>query len=471
MPFKNTLRLIKIAFIWQKYGLDETLFVIPWLKPLKPLKWLNPAAWFYDRRKPYPERLCLALEALGPLFIKFGQMLSTRSDLFTPEIANALTTLQDKVKPFDNDIAKRIIETSFGHSIDDIFAQFESTPLASASIAQVHAAQLHNGDDVVVKVLRPNIRKTVKQDLSLLHTLAKNLERYLKRTRKMNLVELVKEIERSLMHELDLTHEAANASQLRRNTEKHDNIIIPNIYWDYCEKNAIVMSRLYGIPAGNIEVLKSAHVDLNKLGTRGIELFYQQVFEDCFFHADLHPGNILIDATDPSNPTYMLMDFGIVGSLTEEDQYYLAANFLAFFKRDYRRVAKLHIDSGWAPENTNLIDMESAIRAVCEPIFERPLKDISMGRTLLGLIQMAKQFEVEIQPQLILMQKTLLNIEGLARKYHPELDLWATAKPFLEKWMRNRTSIKTILQKAKENLPQLLQNAHKLPEKINQLLS
>lgn len=461
-------RFIKIAIIWQRYGLDETLFVIPWLKPLRFVLWLNPLSWFARRNKSYPQRLCLALEALGPLAVKFGQLLSTRSDLFTPEIANALASLQDKVKPFESKIAQKLIEQSLEQPIDKVFAHFDLQPLASASIAQVHAGQLHTGEDVIIKVLRPNINKIIEQDIGLLYRIAKLLEKYLKRTRKMHLVGIVKELDRSLSNEIDLRHEAANASQLKRNAQSRYTCEVPQIYWAYCTRDVMVMERFHGIPAGDLNALKTSAVNLKLLAKRGIELFYQQVFEDCFFHADLHPGNIFINAKNPQDPTYMLMDFGIMGSLTEQDQYYLAANFLAFFKRDYRRVAKLHIDSGWAPKNTNLIALEGAVRAVCEPIFERPLKDISMGRTLLGLIEMAREFQIEIQPQLILMQKTLLNIEGLARVYDPDLDLWATAKPFLEKWMRDQFSVKTLFKKFKAHLPQLMQQLESFPEKLQQ---
>ena len=470
MKLRHLGRLIKIAFIWQKYGLGETLFVIPWLKPLRFVWWLNPIAWVARRRRPYPERLRLALEALGPLFIKFGQVLSTRADLFTEEIASTLSALQDNVKPFSPVLAKKIVAQSLTKPLNEIFSSFDSEPLASASIAQVHAATLQNGTLVAVKVLRPGIKKIIGNDLSLLYLISKLIERYIRKSRKIQLTGIVQELERSLLDELDLTYEAANASQLKRNTDKCSYIKIPTIYWDYCHKNVLVMERLNGIAAANLEGLKQAQVDFKKLAARGLELFYTQVFEDCFFHADLHPGNIFIDVSDPNDPGYILLDFGIVGSLTDADQYYLAANFLAFFKRDYRRVAKLHIESGWAPKGTSVVALEGAIRSVCEPIFSRKLKDISMGQTLMRLIHMSKKFDIEIQPQLILMQKTLLNIEGLARQYDPELDLWSTARPFLEKWMLKQNSVSKLLAELKTNLPQLIQQLPRFAEQFNQLI-
>lgn len=464
MKLQHLTRVVKIAYVWQKYGLDEVLFAIPWLRPFKPLRWLNPAYWFYDRKKSYPERLCLALEALGPLFVKFGQILSTRADLFTIQIASALATLQDNVKPFDGKKARQIIEKALQQPVPQVFSHLELSPLASASVAQVHAATLKDGTDVVVKVLRPHIDKIIKQDISLLYTMARLLDRYWPHTRRLHLVEIVEELKSNLLNELDLTREAANASQLKRNNRNRKEIYIPKIYWDYCRPNIIVMERAYGISIANIAQLKAQNVDLKKVAERGVEIFYTQVFQDCFFHADMHPGNILVNPDNPADPTFILMDFGIIGSLDEHDKHYLAANFLAFFNRDYRRVAQLHIECGWVPNDTKVIELEGAIRGVCEPIFERPASEISMGKTLFALIQMARRFKVEIQPQLILMQKTLLNIEGVGRDLYPQLDLWATAKPFLERWMRQQVGISGFIKRVRQQLPNLSERLPEMPE-------
>lgn len=465
MKLRQFTRVIKIAYVWQRYGLDESLFVIPWLKPLKPLRWLNPTYWFVNRKKTYPERLCLALEALGPLFIKFGQVLSTRADLFTEDIAHALSDLQDNVKPFDSNVAHKIIERALKQPLTDIFKHLDKAPLASASVAQVHSGVLHNDKEVVVKVLRPGINKVIKQDIALLYTLARLLDRHWSRAKRMHLIEIVEELERTLLNELNLMREAANASQLRRNC-KHRDVYIPEIYWDLCCQNVMVMERVHGVPVTHIKVLKEHGVDLKKLAERGIEMLYTQVFKDCFFHADMHPGNVFVNLKDPADPTYILLDFGIVGTLDEQDKHYLAGNFLAFFKRDYRHVAELHIESGWVPADTRIMELESAIRAVCEPIFEKPLKDISMGKTLFRLIQMARQFHVEIQPQLILLQKTLLNIEGIGRQLDPNLDLWATAKPFLEKWMKQQIGVTSLLKRIRKQLPTLSERIPEMPELI-----
>lgn len=469
MKLSQFSRVIKIAYIWQKYGLDETLFVIPWLRPLKPLLWLNPASWFVNRKRSYPQRLCLALEALGPLFIKFGQVLSTRADLFSEDIAHALAQLQDQVKPFESPVATKIITHSLKRPINEVFQQLDEAPLASASIAQVHAGVLRDGREVVVKVLRPGIRKTITQDIALLYTIAKLLDRHWPHAKRLHLIDVVAELERSLLGELDLMREAANASQLKRNNRHRPGVYIPEVMWDYCSHRILVMERLYGTPISDINALHDQGINLKQLAERGIEIFYQTVFEDCFFHADMHPGNILINVQS-GVPTYALMDFGIVGALSETDQHYLAANFLAFFKRDYRRVAELHIESGWVPANTNVLELESAIRTVCEPIFDKPLKDISMGHTLFRLLQMARQFNVEIQPQLILMQKTLLNIEGIGRQLCPDLDLWSTAKPFLEQWMQRQMGPRALIKRIRQQLPRLSQRLPEMPDLLYQWL-
>jgi len=425
-----------------------------------PWRYLVPA------KAPRGERLRLALESLGPVFIKFGQVLSTRRDLLPLDVADELKFLQDRVPAFSSDQALSIIETALGKPIEQIFAEFDPQPLASASVAQVHKTRLFSGEQAVVKIIRPGIDKTIKKDVALLFTLAHLIESMWSEGKRLHLVEVVGEYELSLADELDLRKEAANASQLRRNFDQSDILYIPEIYWDYTRKNVLVMEEISGIPVADIEQLNEHNVNMKLLAERGVEIFFTQVFRDSFFHADMHPGNIFVSPENGSDPKYIAVDFGIVGSLTLEDQSYLARNLLAFFTRDYRQVAQLHIDSGWVPSSTNVTAFETAIRSVCEPIFEKPLKDISFGQVLLGLFQTARRFNMEVQPQLVLLQKTLLNIEGLGRQLYPELDLWQTGKPYLEEWMKERVGpkavVKTMLQQAPdwiEKLPQLPQLA------------
>lgn len=458
--FSRMLRLININFILMRYHLDEFIFKTPWFYPLRFMSYFNPWRWCHTPLTR-GERIRLALENLGPIFIKAGQILSTRRDLLPDDIADSLAQLQDRVPSFPGDLAKKIVETALNAKISDVFLEFDSNALASASIAQVHAAILLDGKVAVVKVLRPNIRKIIERDLDLLKTLARLANRYWKEGRRFKPIEMVAEIEHTLIDELDLMREGANASQLRRNFLHSTELYIPEIYWPYCRSNILVMERITGIPVHNIPALKAAGMNMKKLAETGIQLFFTQVFRDSFFHADMHPGNIFVATKQLENPQYIAVDFGIVGSLSTTDQRYLAENMLAFFKRDYQRVAELHVASGWLPPSTRIDQFEGAIRAVCEPIFERPLKDISFGQLLLRLFQTARRFNINIQPQLILLQKTLLNVEGVGRQLDPELDLWTTAAPYLEKWLKKQIGIKAFFRRVKENLPYW---SEKLPE-------
>ena len=461
LGIKQFIRLIRINFVLMRHGLDDIIFATHLFRPFRFLIYFLPWNWFRRNRGPRGERIRRALEDLGPVFIKFGQMLSTRRDLLADDIADELQLLQDAVPPFSGEAAEQIIKKAFGQSVDDLFAEFETEPLASASVAQVHAAKLKNGDDVVVKVLRPNILPVIKRDISLLYIIAELAARYSSQLRRLRPVEVVEEYEKIILDELDLMREAANASQLRRNFEGSTDLYVPEIYWDYTRKDVLVMERIYGIPIRNIEELKKNNTNMERLAALGVEIFFTQVFTHNFFHADMHPGNIFVDIENPDRPKYVAVDFGIMGSLSPVDKRYLAENFLAFFQRDYNKVAKLHVESGWVPKGTRVDEFESAIRSVCEPIFERPLKEISFGQLLLRLFQTARRFNMEVQPQLVLLQKTLLNIEGLGRQLYPDLDLWRTAKPFLERWMEDQIGPRAMLRGIKDNVPHLIE---KLPE-------
>lgn len=411
-------------------------------------------------------RMRRACEDLGPIFIKFGQLLSTRIDMLPEDIATELVKLQDQVPPFCGIVAQKNIEASLGKNIDELFKEFNITPLASASIAQVHAATMLDGTEVVVKILRPNIKKYVTRDLDLLLVIARLITIVIPAMRRFKPHAVIQEIRKSMLDELDLMREAANASQLRRNFMNSHLLYVPEIYWTYTRTNLITMERIYGTPVSNLTILKANNTDLRCLAERGVEIFFTQVFRDCFFHADMHPGNVWVSLKNPHNPQYLALDFGIMGTLNPADQHYLAENFLAFFKRDYRRVAELHIESGWVPKHTRIDEFESAIRCVCEPIFERPLKEISFGKTLLHLFQTARRFDMQIQPQLILLQKTLISVEGLGRQLYPDLDLWSTAKPFLEDWMRQRMSKKFFIKKIKTLGPYWIEKMPDLPALI-----
>jgi len=463
---KRLSRTLKIIQVFARYRLD-TLFLslsLPWYVRL--LVWLLPWRFVIPASKPEAERLRLALEALGPVFIKFGQMLSTRRDLLRDDFAEELKKLQDQVPPFSGTRATSIIEKALKKPVAELFSEFSVEPMASASVAQVHQATLFDGREVVVKVIRPGIAKTIRKDVDLLYTLARIVHAVWQEGRRLRPVEVVSEYEQTIFDELDLRKEAANGSQLRRNFEQSDILYIPEIYWDYTRSNVLVMERIHGIPVAEVDQLLEQNTDMKMLAERGVEIFFTQVFRDSFFHADMHPGNIFVSRNTPASPQYIAVDFGIIGSLTPEDQSYLARNFLAFFKRDYRLVAQLHVDSGWVPADTNVDAFETAIRSVCEPIFEKPLKEISFGQVLLGLFQTARRFNMEVQPQLVLLQKTLLNIEGLGRQLYPDLDLWQTAKPFLEDWMKERMGPKGVYRTIKQQAPDWLEKMPHMPQLI-----
>lgn len=464
------IRLIQINFILARYGLDELILSLHLFRPLRFLAYLNPWNWQVNKKRLRGERLRLALEALGPIFVKFGQALSTRRDLLPEDIANELAKLQDKVPPFPGELAKQMIEAAYGFPLEDVFHEFAITPLASASIAQVHTAKFHDGKKIIIKVLRPNVQKRIQRDVALLYTLAGLAERYWSEGPRLRPWEVVAEFERHLLDELDLLREAANASQLRRNFLNSTLLYIPEVYWNYTRKNILVQERIYGIPISDIAALKQHNINLKVLAERGVEIFFTQVFRDCFFHADMHPGNIFVSPHNPDNPQYLGVDFGIVGTLSPFDQRYLAENLLAFFNRDYQRVAELHVESGWVPANTAIDQFEAAIRTVCEPIFERPLKDISFGQLLLQLFQTAGRFNMHVQPQLVLLQKTLFNVEGLGRQLYPDLDLWATAKPFLERWLKSQVGPRAFLYKIRRNIPYWAEKLPDMPDLLYQTL-
>jgi len=419
---------------------------------------------------PRAVRMRLAIENLGPIFVKAGQILSTRRDLLPEDIADELAKLQDQVPPFPGEKSQQMVEAALKKKINQVFSEFDIKAMASASIAQVHAATLLDGRSVVVKILRPRIHEKVEQDLDLLKVLAR-LAQCFKRFKCFKPKDIVNEISRTLQDELDLLREAANASQLRRNFSGSPLLYIPEIYWDYCRSNVLVLERIHGIPIYQINALKDAGFDMKKLAEHGIEVFFTQVFRDSFFHADMHPGNLFVAKENPQCPKYIAVDFGIMGSLSTKDQRYLAENMLAFFKRDYRRVAELHVASGWLPADTRIDQFEGAIRAVCEPMFEKPLKDISFGQLLLRLFQVARRFQINIQPQLILLQKTLLNVEGISRQIYPDLDLWATARPFLEKWLKEQIGVKSFLRRLRENFPHWVEKFPEIPGLIHRFLS
>ncbi|MDP0560941.1 MAG: ubiquinone biosynthesis regulatory protein kinase UbiB [Candidatus Endonucleobacter sp. (ex Gigantidas childressi)] len=427
---------------------------------------LLPWRYFVKNDAPRGVRLRLTMEALGPIFIKFGQILSTRRDLLPDDIGEELAKLQDDVPPFPAAESVAIIEKSLGDNVDVLFARFDREPLASASVAQVHSAKLHSGDEVVIKVIRPGIEKVIQKDIRLIYLFAQLLIIISKDARRLRPVEVIADYEKTILDELDLLREAANTSQLRRNFLASHLLFVPHVYWDYCRTKVMVVERIHGVPISDIDTLRARGTDMKKLAERGVEIFFTQVFRDRFFHADMHPGNIFIDVDNPAEPRYIGIDCGIVGTLEPEDQRYLAVNLLAFFRRDYRKVAQLHIDSGWVPRNTHVGELESAIRTVCEPIFEKPLKDISFGQLLVRLFQTVRRFNMEIQPQLVLLEKTLLNVEGLGRQLYPDLDLWNTAQPFLEEWMKNQIRPSSVIRSFRENSAEWLLNAPELAHQI-----
>ena len=468
MSRRRTLtRIIGIQRILVRHGLDDIIRETHLFRPLRFFFYLLPRR--RDASAPLGERIRLALEELGPIFVKFGQAISTRRDLLPREIADELARLQDTVPPFPAEEAAAIIEGAYGKPLAEVFARFDSEPFAAASIAQVHTAQLQSGTEVIVKVLRPGVREKIERDLAVLRMIAGLAARYWQHGRRLKPLEVVAEYERTIIDELDLMREAANAAQLKRNFAGSDMLYVPEVYWDYCRPEVLVQERIYGIPISDMDALRAAGTDIKRLAENGVDIFFTQVFRHNFFHADMHPGNIFVIVTDPDRPKYAAVDFGIVGTLNPEDQRYLAQNFLAFFDRDYRRIAKLHIDSGWVPEGTRIDQLETAVRTVCEPIFNKPLAEISFAQVLIRLFRVVQKFDVEIQPQLILLQKTLFNIEGLGRELYPQLDLWKTAHPVLKRWMRDQMGPRAMLDDLRETLPALRELLRELPGLLKQL--
>ncbi|HUF73862.1 MAG TPA: ubiquinone biosynthesis regulatory protein kinase UbiB [Gammaproteobacteria bacterium] len=459
------LRLITIQRTLVRHGLDQ---IVTSTHLFRPLGFLNRLLSFGGRRKgPLGRRIRLALEELGPLFVKFGQAVSVRRDLLPEEIANELALLQDHVPPFPSAQAIAMIEQALGRTIEECFGSFDAEPLAAASVAQVHSATLKDGSRMVVKVLRPGIGKQINADIEVLHALAQLAERYWPPSQRLRPVAVVEEFETTLSNEIDLMREAANASQLKRNFAGTDLLYVPEVHWDLCRRNVLTLERIEGVPISDRAALVAAGTNIERLAKNGVEIFFTQVFRHNFFHADMHPGNVFVDVTDPERPKYVAIDFGIMGTLTREDQRYLAGNFLAFFQRDYRRIARLHVDSGWVPPHTRVDEFESAVRAVCEPIFDKPLKEISFGLVLVRLFETARRFDMEVQPQLVLLQKTLLAIEGLGRDLYPELDLWTTAKPILEDWMRERSSPVSHLKRLIDDWPEISEDLIALPNLLH----
>ncbi len=464
---RTIFRILAIQRVLVKYGLDDIIRQTHLLRPLRFLFYLAPRR--RDRSAPLGERLRLALEELGPIFVKFGQAISTRRDLLPPDIADELAKLQDAVPPFPTDQAIAIIDEAYAEPVDEVFERFDREPLAAASIAQVHTAKLKTGHEVIVKVLRPGVEEQIENDLAVLRVIAGLADRYWEHGKRLRPLEVVDEYAHTIIDELDLMREAGNTAQLKRNFQGSDMLYVPDVFWDYCRPEVLVQERIYGTPIGDMETLQAAGTDFQVLAENGVEIFFTQVFRHNFFHADMHPGNIFVITTDPGRPKYAAVDFGIVGTLSPEDQRYLAENFLAFFDRDYYRIAKLHLDSGWVPEGTRIDQLETAIRTVCEPIFNKPLAEISFAQLLMRLFRVAQRFDVEIQPQMILLHKTLFNIEGLGRQLYPQLDLWKTAHPVLKRWMDEQVGARAMLKDLRENLPQLRDAMRELPAIVNHL--
>ena len=461
-------RLLKVAWIISRYRLDTLLGGPDWAEQPLParVRWLlrlSPARLLPVGDLPRGVRLRLALEQLGPVFVKFGQLLSTRRDLIPLDIADELARLQDQVPPFPGEQARRLVETALGQSIDTAFGHFEPLPMASASVAQVHGGTLPDGTHIVVKVVRPGIAEVIGEDLQLLRRLADVLESHSADARRLHLREVIADYERTILKELDLLQEAHNTARLRANFADSPLLYVPRVYWDLTRSNVLVLERIYGVPIGDMPALRACGTDFRKLAERGVETFFTQVFEHNFFHADMHPGNIFVDVTNPQDPHYIAIDCAIIGSLTAEDQDYLARNLLAFFNQDYAEIARLHLESGWIPDETDPREFERVIQRLCEPIFAKPLSEISFGLFLVELFDTARAFEMEIQPQLVLLQKTLLYIEGLGRELYPELDLWQTAKPFMERWMTDHLGPAAALRTLAEHAPEILQQLPQLP--------
>jgi ubiquinone biosynthesis protein len=464
MQLRVLRRLMAIQRALVRHGLDDLVAATHLYRPLRFVYYVSPWTWFQRRsRLTRARRLRLALEELGPIFVKFGQALSTRRDLLPGDIADELALLQDKVPPFPGEVARAIVERAYGAALEKHLQGFELTPLAAASIAQVHAAQLPDGREVIVKVLRPGMRAMIALDIEVMYTIAGMAERWWAESRRLKPREIVREYEQTILDELDLMREAANASQLKRNFAGSALLYVPEVYWDFCRPEVLVMERIRGVPIGDIARLRELGTNFKRLAENGVEIFFTQVFRHNFFHADMHPGNIFVLLEDPSQPRYAAVDFGIVGTLDLRDQRYLAENFLAVFNRDYRRVATLHVQSGWVPPETRIDEMESAVRTICEPIFDRPLKEIYFGTVLLRLFEALRRFNGQIQPQLLLLQKTLLNVEGLGRQLYPELDIWQTASPVLRRWMRERMSPRNVLRELRRGWPDAIEIIKALP--------
>lgn len=468
----SLLRLIKIERVFVKYGIENLIFEATGRDWLNNIFLLSPTRWLSSETRALPrgERIRLALEELGPVFVKLGQILSTRRDLLPPDIGDELARLQDQVQPFDSDVARNEIETALQGSIEETFGSFEDQPLASASVAQVHGATLPDGTNVVVKVLRPGIAGIIHRDVGLMYILSSLVGTLMPDGKRLRAREVVSEYDRTIHNELDLIREGGNADTLKHNHQDIDKLYVPEVYWDYTRQNVLVLERVYGIPIRNIDEMHEAGINMKKLAEHGVEIFYTQVFHHNFFHADMHPGNIFVSGQNPDYPNYIAIDFGIMGSLTEQDQHYIGENLLAFFTRDYRRVAQLHVDSGWVPADTSVTEFELAIRSVCDPIFQKPLSEISFGAVLVQLFNTARRFEMVVQPQLVLLQKTLLNIEGLGRQLYPELDLWATGKPFLKKWAIQRRGPEALIKRFLHQAPMIIDRLPEMPMMLHAMV-
>jgi len=456
---RNLFRLVSINFTLARFGLDQVVLSIHFFRPLYLLGVINPFNWFRSKDQSQAERLRLCIESLGPIFIKFGQMMATRRDLFGDEITDELEKLLDRVPPFPWIQARDIVEQQLGMSLQQAFRTFDENEIASASIAQVYGAQLPDGQKVVVKVVRPGIERKIRQDIEVLMMLARMADRYWDEAKRVKPIQIVREFETTILNELDLVREAANANQLRRNFEGSADLYVPRVHWDYCRSKVMVMERISGIAVSDIKQLQAQEINLEVLSRKGVEIFFTQVFRHNYFHADMHPGNIFVATDNAEDPQYIAVDFGIMGSLSVSDQRYLAA----FFNRDYRRVAELHVDSGWVDRDTRIDEFEATIRSVCEPMFQRPLAEISFGQLLLRLFQTARAFNMEIQPQLLLLEKTFLHIEGIGRQLYPQLDLWDTAKPFIERWLSEQLGIRALARGMKKNLPYIAEHLPDLP--------
>jgi len=461
---RHLFRLVSINFTLARFGLDQIVLSIHFFRPLYLLGVINPFNWFRSNDLSQAERLRLCIESLGPIFIKFGQMMATRRDLLGDEITDELEKLLDQVPPFPLQQAREIVEQQLGLPLEQAFRSFDDKEIASASIAQVYGAELPDGQEVVVKIVRPGIEHKIRQDIEVLMLLARLADRYWDEAKRVKPIQIVREFETTILHELDLVREAANANQLRRNFAGSPDLYVPFVHWDYCRPKVMVMERISGIGVSDVKQLQAQGINFEILSRKGVEIFFTQVFRHNYFHADMHPGNIFVAVENPEDPKYIAVDFGIMGSLSVSDQRYLAENFSAFFNRDYRRVAELHVDSGWVDRDTRIDEFEASIRSVCEPMFQRPLAEISFGQLLLRLFQTARAFNMEIQPQLLLLEKTFLHIEGIGRQLYPQLDLWDTAKPFIERWLSEQLGMRALVKGIKKNLPYIAEHLPDLPQ-------